>query len=77
MAQIVSNREAKRRNYSRRITGIRKKHKLPGLNQSDTVELIDRLMRIPGTVDDGDLRTVLRLFCREKHCKPVGAIITD
>ena len=71
---MTDNEEMKRRQYEIRIMQIRKKSKLPHLTTQQTLDLIDRLMKIPGTVDDVDLRTVIRLYCREMKCTTQGPI---
>lgn len=66
--------DMKRKRYRIRMKRIRDQHKLPHLSREQTDQLIERLMRIPGTVDDIDLRSVVRLFCREMRCQIDGPI---
>jgi hypothetical protein len=71
---MTANEEMKRRRYRIRIKRIRDQHKLPHLTTLQTDDLIERLMLIPGTIDCIDLRTVVRLYCREMKCPLEGPI---
>jgi len=71
---MTDQEEMKRRRYRIRIKGVRDKHKLPHLDKVQTEDLVERVMLIPGTIDCVDLRTVVRLFCREMKCEIKGPV---
>lgn len=58
-----------------RIESISARHNLPVLDDQQTKELVERLLEIPGFIADVDLRMLVRMFCREKKCAPIGPII--
>ena len=71
---MTDKEEMKRRRYRIRIKDIRDTQKLPHLTTVQTDDLIERVMLVPGTIDCIDLRTVVRLYCREMKCSLIGPI---
>lgn len=66
--------DMKRRRYGLRIEEICTKYKLPTLGKSQITDLVERVMKVPGTINCIDLRTVTRLYCREMKCTTEGPI---
>jgi hypothetical protein len=71
---MTPEEEMKQHQYGLRIEQMCVDRKMPTLTEEQVLDLVERLMKIPGTVTCIDLCVVIRLYCREMKCTAEGPV---